>query len=284
MARIDTGGVRLNVLQWGSGEGTVVFIHGNLASANWFELIPPLVPAHLRCIAIDWRGCGGSDKPAPDLDFANYALDRHASDMLAVIDALGIERCHLATHSTGGLISLYMLLKAPARFGKVLALDPVGPRGLRFAPESRIWFESMRASRAKTRKGLALTATSLFETASLAPGRVPVFAAHTSEAQRALFERLVDQTCTVSDGIWFGTPKHLNDAWERGDMVASLDAIAHPHRILWGTLDPFIPLPDLQEMAGRMPTCALDVVDGVGHSMLIERPELYARHLTAFLA
>lgn len=283
MKRIAVEGVRLNVVEWGAGATIVVLIHGNLASANWFELIPPLLPARFRLIGIDWRGCGGSDKPLPAPDFANYAIERHARDMLAVIAALGISRCHLATHSTGGLISLLMLLAEPERFDKVLALDPVGPRGLCFAPESRAWFESMRADRAKTRKGLALTAASLFAPASLAAGRAPEFAAHASAAQRALFERLVDQTCAVSDGIWFGTPKHLNDASQAPRLLDRLGGIGQPHRLLWGTQDPFIPRRDLEEMAALLPDCRLEIVEGVGHSMNIERPELYARHFAEFL-
>jgi pimeloyl-ACP methyl ester carboxylesterase len=67
---IDIGGVRLNCAEWGSGE-TVVFIHGNLACGLWFDLAGPLVADQFRVIAVDWRGCGASDKPAPLSDYSN---------------------------------------------------------------------------------------------------------------------------------------------------------------------------------------------------------------------
>lgn len=92
---------------------TLLFIHGNLACADWFELAAQHLPPWLRVLGIDWRGCGDSDKPAPDADFGNYTVERHADDMLAVLHALEISRCHLATHSTGGIISLHMLLREP---------------------------------------------------------------------------------------------------------------------------------------------------------------------------
>ncbi len=54
----------------------------------------------------------------------------HGRDHLALMDALGIEKCHLYGHSTGGIIISHMLTMAPKRFGKVLMLDPVSPLGL----------------------------------------------------------------------------------------------------------------------------------------------------------
>jgi pimeloyl-ACP methyl ester carboxylesterase len=194
----------------GSQDETVVFIHGNLACGRWFDLVGPLVADSFRVIAVDWRGCGASDKPVPLSDYSNYTVRQHALDMLAVIRGLGIDRCHLATHSTGGLISTYMLLTEPERFGKVLAVSPVGPMSLRFPPESLKLLDMMRASCEMTRNGLALAASTLFRPESLDAGSQPVFADRATDAQKDLFERLVDQTFGVSDGIWFGTPTSLH--------------------------------------------------------------------------
>src|SRR5260370_41546976 len=65
MARVRAGEVQLGWREWGEGEVTVVFIHGNLASKDWIELAAPLFPTGLRVIGIDWRGCGESDRPPP---------------------------------------------------------------------------------------------------------------------------------------------------------------------------------------------------------------------------
>jgi pimeloyl-ACP methyl ester carboxylesterase len=284
--RVAIEGVTLNCRWWGdrSAAETLVFVHGNLACADWFELAAPHLPAGLRVLGIDWRGCGLSDKPAPAADYVNYTVEQHADDMLAVLHALEITRCHLATHSTGGIISLYMLLREPERFGKVVGLAPVGPQGLRFPDESYAFFETMKAAREKTKKGLALTAPTLFRPESLEAGAAAIYAANASEEQRHLFERLTDKAFAVSDGIWFGTPKSLNRAWETGSLRPHMASITHPHLLLWGALDPFIPRADLEEMAATMPRCRLDVSADVGHAMLIEQPERYARALTRFLA
>ena len=215
-------------------------------------------------------------------DYSNYTIRQHAEDMLAAIRGLGVDRCHLATHSTGGLISTYMVLMEPERFGKVLALDPVGPMGLRFPPESFALFEAMKASREKTRKALALTASTLFRPETLTAGSQPVFADHATSDQQQLFERLADRTFQVADGIWFGTPANLDREWQTAGLRDRQGSIRHRHLVLWGALDPFIPRRDMDEMSTRMPRCRLVVVPGVGHSMLIERPAMYARYFVAF--
>ena len=71
--------------------------------------------------------------------------------MLAALDALKIPFCHLATHSTGGIIAARMMLMQPERFGRVFALDPVTPLGMSFNAEQIGLFRAMMASREVTR-------------------------------------------------------------------------------------------------------------------------------------
>ena len=117
MPRVKAGDIELGWRQWGDGPTTVVFLHGNLASKDWIEASAPLFPRGIRVIGIDWRGCGDSDRPPADPDYTNYSMQQHAEDMLAALDTLNLPFCHLATHSTGGIIAARMLLAAPQRFG-----------------------------------------------------------------------------------------------------------------------------------------------------------------------
>ena len=78
-------------------------------------------------------------------------MRQHALDMLLALDALKISFCHLATHSTGGIIATRMLLQQPQRFGRVLALDPVTPLGLSFNDEQIGLFRAMMTSQDVTR-------------------------------------------------------------------------------------------------------------------------------------
>src|SRR6186713_733001 len=218
MARLQAGKIQLGWREWGGGDVTVVFIHGNLASKDWIELAAPLFPTGLRVIGLDWRGCGDSDRPKANADYSNYSMQQHAEDMLAALDALDIPFCHLATHSTGGIIAARMMLMQPRRFGRVLALDPVTPLGMSFNSEQIGLFRAMMKSREVTRAMMATAAASLFVPESLAPNMMPVFREGLGKLQ-AFFDRIVEQTFGVSEGIWIGTAFNLNLERESGELA-----------------------------------------------------------------
>lgn len=264
MARLQAGKVQLGWREWGGGDVTVVFIHGNLASKDWIELAAPLFPSGLRVIGIDWRGCGESDRPKANADYSNYSMQQHAQDMLAALDALEIRFCHLATHSTGGIIAARMLLMQPQRFGRVFALDPVTPLGMLFNADQISLFRSMMASKELTREVMATAASSLFVPESLAPSVTPRFRDGLGEIE-ALFERILKQTFGVSEGIWIGTPVNLTRERESGELERRMPGIWHPHLVLWGEGDGWIPPADLRTMAAAMPNCRLVVKIGRAH-------------------
>jgi pimeloyl-ACP methyl ester carboxylesterase len=281
MPRVRAGEVHLGWRSWGEGDVTVVFIHGNLASKDWIELAAPLFPRGLRVIGIDWRGCGESDRPKATANYANYSMQQHAQDMLAALDALTISFCHLATHSTGGIIAARMLLMQPARFGRVLALDPVTPLGMSFDAAQIDIFRSMMRSREVTRAVMATAASSLFLPDSLMPNRIPQFRNDVEEAGN-LFDRVIEQTFGVSEGVWIGTPFNLNLESKSGELARRMPEIQHPHLVLWGENDGWIAPADLKAMAAAMPNCRLVIVPGVGHSMNLEVPALYAGYFGAW--
>jgi non-heme chloroperoxidase len=281
MPRVKAGDVYLGWRSWGEGETIVVFIHGNLACKEWIELAAPLFPSDVRVIGIDWRGCGESDRPPAAPDFANYSMRQHALDMLAALDALEIPYCHLATHSTGGIIAARMLLMQPKRFGRVFALDPVTPLGMSFNADQIDLFRSMMHSRDVTRSVMATAAATLFVPDSLIPGAVPRFREGLGEL-RIFYERILQQTFGVAEGVWLGTPFNLNLERESGELERQMPNITHPHLVLWGEKDGWIPQEDLRTMAAVMRDCRLVVVPGVGHSMNLERPPLYAGYFGAW--
>jgi non-heme chloroperoxidase len=281
MPRVQAGEVQLGWREWGGGDVTVVFIHGNLASKDWIGLAAPLFPTGLRVIGIDWRGCGDSDRPAPLPDYVNYSMQQHAQDMLAALDELNIPFCHLATHSTGGIIAARMLLMQPQRFGRVFALDPITPLGMTFDEKQIGLFRAMMVSREVTRAVMATAAISLFEPESIAPNTVPRYREGIGETQ-GFFEQILEQTFGVSEGVWIGTPFNLNRERESGELERRMPEIRQPHLVLWGEKDGWIPPADLKQMAVAMPKCRLVVVPGVGHSMNLEQPSLYAGYFGAW--
>jgi len=84
------------------GNKTIVFLHGWPGSHKLFEYQFDLLPKMgYRCIGIDQRGFGDSDKP-----WRGYDYDRLADDVRCVIESLKLKDFTLAGHSTGGAIAI----------------------------------------------------------------------------------------------------------------------------------------------------------------------------------
>lgn len=84
------------------GEKTILFIHGWPGDHNLFEYqFNQLPEIGFRCIGVDTRGFGNSDKP-----WEGYDYNTLADDIRAVIDTLGLDHITLAGHSTGGAIAI----------------------------------------------------------------------------------------------------------------------------------------------------------------------------------
>lgn len=84
---------------------TILFVHGWPANHKLFEYQFNILPAMgYRCIGIDLRGFGKSDKP-----FEGYSYDRLADDIRYIVEALGLKSFTLAGHSVGGaIVTRYM--------------------------------------------------------------------------------------------------------------------------------------------------------------------------------
>ncbi len=84
------------------GEKTILFLHGWPLSHKAYEYqFDQLIQCGYRCIGMDTRGFGNSDKPAD-----GYNYDRLADDVRRVIDALQLRNITLAGHSMGGAIAI----------------------------------------------------------------------------------------------------------------------------------------------------------------------------------
>jgi pimeloyl-ACP methyl ester carboxylesterase len=115
---VQSNGVRLHYLEAGSGP-PLVMLHGLTANAHSFDgLVAAGLPRHVRLIALDLRGRGESDQP-PD----GYGLPEHAGDVLALLDALGLEQVVLGGHSFGGLLTYYLASHYPARVSRCVVID-----------------------------------------------------------------------------------------------------------------------------------------------------------------
>src|SRR5215217_2107988 len=114
---VAAGSVRLHVAEAGDGP-PLLLLHGWPQHWwSWRHLIPALAEQH-RVLAPDLRGWGWSDAPPGD-----YAKATFAADMLALLDAEGIDRATVVGHDWGGYTAFLLALEHPDRVERLVALD-----------------------------------------------------------------------------------------------------------------------------------------------------------------
>lgn len=108
------------------GSKTIVFLHGWPLNHKQFEYQFDILPfMGYRCIGIDWRGFGKSDKP-----ISGYNFDRLADDIRTLIDELQLDNFTLVGHSTGGAIAIrYMSRHNGYGVSRLVLVDAAAPIG-----------------------------------------------------------------------------------------------------------------------------------------------------------
>ena len=125
---IASARIRTRVLSSGPASGApVIFLHGNLTSATFWEETMLAMPAAYRCVAPDQRGFGEAD-PAAAVD-GQRGLSDMSDDVIALLDQLDIERAHVVGHSMGGGVLWHLLGDAPGRLLSGSLIAPVSPFG-----------------------------------------------------------------------------------------------------------------------------------------------------------
>ena len=141
LARVEGAGVTLALRD--EGEGTpVLLLHGFPDSSElWRNQIPALAGAGFRAIAPDLRGFGESDKPEAVED---YAVSRSVADMVALLDALGIERAHVVGHDWGAGVAWALAARVPDRVDRLVVMSVGHPNTLRqpsIEQREKAWYQ-----------------------------------------------------------------------------------------------------------------------------------------------
>jgi pimeloyl-ACP methyl ester carboxylesterase len=126
--RIGTERLETRVLFTGDPSATpVLFLHGNISCATWWERTMLRLPAGFRGIAADQRGYGECD-PTAVVD-ATLGLGDMAADAVALMDHLGVERFFVSGNSLGGNIVWRLLMDHPDRVLGAIQAGPGSPYG-----------------------------------------------------------------------------------------------------------------------------------------------------------
>ena len=117
------GEVELAIGRAGEGPDPVVCMHGITAQHRAFNAAARYLGPSRGLVGVDLRGRGDSDKP----EFG-YGLETHASDVIRVLDHLGLDQAILVGHSMGAFVALKTALASPDRVRAIVLLDGGWPR------------------------------------------------------------------------------------------------------------------------------------------------------------
>jgi len=130
MPSFQRDGVTLYYEEHGNGFPLLLLAPGGMRSTLERWASAPFDPrtelcADFRVIAMDQRNAGRSSGPVT----ASDGWNTYAADQIALLDRLGIERCHLLGGCIGGAFCLSLIEAAPERIAAAVLQQPIGLAG-----------------------------------------------------------------------------------------------------------------------------------------------------------
>ena len=262
-------GVPLFYEDTGSGV-PVVFVHEFAGDARSWEPQVRHLSRRYRCITFNARGYPPSGVPG---DPGAYSQDRARDDVLAVLDALDVERAHVVGLSMGGFATLHFGLACPER-ARSLVLAGVGYGA---EPEQRDRFRSEADATTgflRTR-GMAAFA----ETYAAGPTRVQ-FRNKDPRGWQEFAGMLAGHSAAGSAHTQQGVQKERPSIFDLADRMKALTV---PTLIVTGDEDWPCLVPSTF-MKRTIPSAGLLVVPNTGHTVNLEEPAAFNAALADFFA
>jgi pimeloyl-ACP methyl ester carboxylesterase len=255
----------------GEPRPVLVLLHGiGRTLEDWSENMPVLGRSH-RVFALDFPGCGLSDKPA--LPYTTPFLAGFVRDFLR---ALRLERVVLVGNSMGGGISLEFAAQFPELLEGLVLVAPagMGPKGAQFLGLCSIpVFGELitRPSRLGSKRALEL----LFADRSLmtdARARRDFELSNQPGAARAFLKMLR-----------FMANRHGAKPAFYGHILESAASVRVPSLVVWGVQDQILPVEYAPVAQRTIPGSRLQVYDPCGHFPMLERAQEFNALLLEFL-
>jgi len=274
---LEANGLRFHVVEAGSGP-LVLLLHGFPEFwYGWHKQIPALAE-RFRVVAVDLRGYNLSEKPA-----AGYDLQTLASDVPALVHALGERRAHVVGHDWGGAVAWGVAALHPDVVDRLTILNAPHPSayfrelgrnprqwleswyiGLIQVPGLADWLLRQDGARVVVRmlRGAAVD-PSAFSREDLAAYRRAILRPGAIRATLAYYRALVRRSSL--------------------DLTRHFPTIGAPTLVIWGQLDIAL-VPELAEGLERwVPDVRVERIDEAGHFVQHDRPAIVNRLLLEHL-
>lgn len=239
----------------------VILIHGFPFNKHMWESQLSVLKGKHRCIAYDVRGHGNSSAGESE-----FTIDLFADDLLALLDALKIEKAILCGLSMGGYIALHAIQKQPDRFARLVLIDTQCGAD---TPEGRE--KRMKTIAFIQKNGLQVyseeSLKNLFAPASLVAKKEAVLF-----IQNTILNTPAENICRT-----------LQALANRKETCSYLPKIKSPVCIVVGKEDKITPPEVAQRMQSAIPGSQVHILEGAGHLTNLEAPEQFNAVIKKFL-
>jgi len=262
---VDAGGVATRVVEAGSGPA-LVMVHGTGGHLEAYSRNLRDLAKEFRIVLYDMAGHGHSAKPDRP-----YTIDYLSDHLIAVLDALGIEKAHLSGESLGGWVAAWAAAHHPGRIDRLVLNTPGNvtnkPEVMAGLKES-----SMKAVREASRQNVRTRVEWLFHDKSLVTDelvdlRLRIYT-------QPGFENAMRNILAVQD--WEHRRPYVWSSQWCGRIVA-------PTLLLWTDHDPTASVEEAALLEELIPGSRLEVIEGAGHWPQWEKPDQFNETHIRFL-
>ena len=270
-ASLSRKSVRVGDIEWPYLDGgkvkgdPVVLVHGFGGDKdNWTMYAPYLTP-HYRVICPDLPGFGENDH---SLD-REYGMQAQAGRLREFLDALGIDRCHLAGNSMGGFVALRFALDFPDRLASLALLDNAGVAGAGSSDLQRSIERGENPLELKTMADVDRLLAFVY--------RKPPFMPR--QFKRVMLDDALANAQVLDKVFWT-----LADEGIAGVLNERLGEVRAPTLIVWGRHDQLIDVSAVDELRRGIADSVAVIFEHVGHVPMLEAPQATAAHHLTLLA
>lgn len=261
MPRLDLDDTHLHYDLRGPEDGeVVVFLNGILMTTRSWVLQRPAFEGRFRCLYHDFRGQLLSGKPPGSYSFAG-----HVADLLALLDHLGVERCHLVGTSYGGEVGMLFAAEHPERVASLTAIACVAHLEPLLRRQVAIWEAAGGDGEALFRISAPFNYSNRF-----------------LAAESVLVEQGAQRMAEFPEDFFAGF-HHLLDCFSRLELRDRLAEIRCPTLVLCGTEDVLKPPSYSAEIAAAVPRSEYLLIPGAGHAAVIEAADAVNTAVRGFL-
>jgi proline iminopeptidase len=261
----------------GDGPPVICLPGGPMYAASYLGDLGGL-PARCRLIMLDLRGTGQSGTADP----ASYRCDRHADDVGALADHLGLDRFALLGHSAGASIAMQYAVAHPDRVSHLALITPsTRAVGLYPSAETRREFMNVRRDEPWFAAGVAAfdRIQAAGETAADTERMMPFFYGRWDGAAQA-HATATDQLYSEQLTEYF----HAEGAFDPAATRAALAAFSPPVLLLGGELDLNTMPSVMAELAAMCRDPQLVLQPGAGHYPWLDDAGVFVPTVAGFLS